>query len=321
VYPRGDLELGKEKVTPGLPAFLGGGDIAADDCAGRCIPLARKQLALWLTRPEHPLTARVMVNRIWQGHFGRGIVATPNDFGHQGQTPTHPELLDWLAADFMEHGWRIKRMHRQMMLSETYRMASQFQNPDNSRLDPENRFFWRMNRRRLEGEILWDAMHAVAGTLNLKTGGRPVVPPLSKDELSALGAAWQWPVSADPAEHRRRGVYMLVRRNFSYPMFEAFDNPTSAVSCPERDVSSIAPQALWFMNSGPAYEQSVEFAKRLRRDYGEDPKAQVSGAWRLAFATPATKEQIEQGVRLLETLSLEKFCLTLFNLNEFSYVD
>jgi len=178
-----------------------------------------------------------------------------------------------------------------------------------------------MNRRRMEGEILWDAMHASAGTLNLSMGGRPVIPPLSKDELSALGAAWQWPVSADPAQHNRRGVYILVRRNFNYPMFEAFDSPGTAVSCPERDVSSVAPQALWFMNSSTAFEQAREFAGRLRREYGSDNRELVKGAWRIAFAAPASEQQIEQGVRLIENLSLEKFCLTIFNLNEFSYVD
>ncbi|MEX2261422.1 MAG: PSD1 and planctomycete cytochrome C domain-containing protein [Bryobacteraceae bacterium] len=321
LYGRGDLSNKGEKVGPGLPAFLGGGDLNSDDCSGRCIPLARKKLALWLTQADHPLTARVMVNRIWHWHFGRGIVASPNDFGRQGLAPAMPELLDWLASEFVSRGWSIKAMHRLIMLSDTYRRTSRFQNEHNQRVDPDNRFHWRMNRRRLEGEALWDAMHSVAGTLNLKAGGRPVVPPLAEDERSSLGAAWQWPVSADPEQHNRRGVYILVRRNFTYPMFEAFDSPINAVSCPGRDVSSVAPQALWFLNNRVAFEQAKAFAARLRKEHGNEPAAWVDAAWRLALSRPASAEETEQAVRLIEGLSLEKFCLSVFNLNEYAYVD
>ncbi len=320
IYHRGELSSAKEKVGPGLPSFLGGGEIDAD-CSGRCVPLARKQLALWLTRPEHPLTARVMVNRIWAWHFGRGLVATPNDFGRQGQAPVNQALLDWLAAEFVSRNWSIKAMQRLIMNSETYQRASRFSHAANTRIDPENRYLWKANRRRLEGELLWDSMHAAAGTLNPKLGGRPVAPPLAADEVSGFASPWQWPVNGDPAEHHRRGLYLLVRRTFPFPMFEAFDAPTNAVSCPQRDVSSVAPQALWFLNNRVAHEQATAFAARLRKEAGSEPARQVDSAWRLALGRPPSAQEAQEGARMMEQLSLEKFCLSLFNLNEFAFAD
>jgi hypothetical protein len=321
VYFRGDLGSAREKVGAGLPSFLGAGDIAADGCTGRCIPLARKQLALWLTSPEHPLTARVMVNRVWAWHFGKGIVSTSNDFGRQGQAPVFPELLDWLAAEFISRGWSLKAMHRLIMTSETYRRASRHESPQNMRIDPDNLLLWKANRRRLEGEILWDAMHSAGGSLNLKIGGKPVAPPLAADEVSGFASPWQWPVNADPAEHHRRGLYLLVRRTSPFPMFEAFDGATSAVSCPRRDVSSVAPQALWFLNNRVAHQQAARFAARLRGEFGGQPAAWVDAAWRLAIGRPPAPEEARESLRLIESLSLDKFCLALFNLNEFSFVD
>src|SRR5262249_43404396 len=150
----------------------------------------------------------------------------------QGQTPVMPELLDWLASEFVARGWSTKALHRLIMSSDAYQRESAFHNDRNLTIDGENRFLWRMNRRRLEGEALWDAMHTAAGTINLAMEGRPVAPPLSPDELNGLGNGWQWPVAADPTAHNRRGIYLLVRRNFPYPMFEAFDNPINSVSCP-----------------------------------------------------------------------------------------
>ena len=321
LYSRGELSLKKERVAAGLPAFLGGGDIVSGDCSGpRCVPLARKQLALWLTEPDHPLTARVMVNRVWAWHFGRGLAATPNDFGRQGQAPVLPELLDWLSTEFTARKWSVKEMHRLIMTSETYQRSSAFHNEKNLSGDRDNVYHWRANRRRLEGEALWDAMHSVAGTLNPKMGGKPVVPPLSPDEAGG-GTMWQWPVNGDPAEFNRRGLYLLVRRNFPYPMFEAFDNPINSISCPQRDVSSVAPQALWFLNNRIASEQAAKLAARLRTEFGSQPESWVEGAWRLALGRgPSPAEKLE-GVQLMSRLSLEKFCLSLFNLNEFAFVD
>jgi mono/diheme cytochrome c family protein len=342
---RGDLDRPRQKVGPDLPAVL---RQATDYHKALPGPFgSRKQLALWLTRPNHPLTARVMVNRIWQHHFGRGIVATPNDFGRMGQPPTHPELLDWLALRFVRGGWRVKEMHRLIMLSRTYQMASAYPNADNSKKDPNNRYLWRMNRRRLEAEALWDFLHATAGTLNLKTGGRPVVPPLAEDELTALRERPNWTVSADPKEHTRRGLYILVRRNFRFPMFEVFDSPVNSVSSPRRSVTTVAPQALWLLNNRRAFRQAQEFAGRLVREAGDRPAAWVDRAWRIALGRPPSRQEKRDVLRLLDKLTassakarpldrppaalaklpaaraaaLAKLCLAVFNLNEFLFID
>ena len=347
VLTRGDLGAEKEKVSPGLPTVFNA-SVQMDEYTPRsAFPRNRKKLALWLSQPDHPLTARVMVNRIWQGHFGRGIVSTPNDFGRQGQAPTHPELLDWLATEFATKGWSIKTMHRLIMLSEAYQRSSRYTDAKNLKLDPENRYLWRMNRRRLEAETLWDTMHATSGTLNLKMGGRPVAPPLAEDEMNALGSLWQWPVSADPNEHHRRGLYILVRRNYPYPMFQVFDGPENAVSCPERDVTTVAPQALWFLNNRVSFQQAQEFAGRLVREAGENPSDWVEQAWRLALGRSPSEMEKREALEMIEKLSgkgihsedlqglppslarigtargaaLTKLCLSVFNLTEFAYVD
>ncbi len=257
VLNRGDLDRERETVAPALPASLAAASGTAPALPGP--EGSRAALARWLTDPRHPLTVRVLVNRVWHGHFGRGLVASLNDFGQMGERPSHPELLDWLAGEFVRGGWSIKKLHRVMMLSSAYQMDSRFQNERAALADPQNRLLWKANRRRLEAEALWDAMHAVAGTLNLKMGGRPVVPPLAADE----GAPANWTVSADPAEHTRRGLYILQRRNFRFPMFDVFDLPVNAVSAPARDVTTVAPQALWLLNNSTAQRQAAALAARL----------------------------------------------------------
>jgi hypothetical protein len=240
---RGELHKPQERAHPALPASL-----AAATRTSVELPepyAARKQFALWLTRDDHPLTGRVIVNRIWHWHFGRGIVETPNDFGNMGQPPSHPDLLDWLTKQFVRDGWKIKNLQRLIMNSSVYRQTSQFGTERNLAEDFDNRLLWRMNRRRLEAESLWDNVHSSAGTINLAMGGPPVVPPLADDEIASLRDKWHWVVSADPAQHTRRGIYILVRRNFKFPMFEIFDSPVNSQSCPVRDVTTVAPQALW----------------------------------------------------------------------------
>ena len=362
---RGELAQPRTKVEAGLPAILA-------NKTGELKPLpglfgSRKQLALWLTQPNHPLTARVMVNRIWHWHFGRGIVATPNDFGAMGQRPSHPELLDWLAAEFAATSpvladkrgttgaWSVKKMHRLIMHSNTYQRSSSYSTGANVTRDADNRFLWRMNRRRVEAEVLWDAVHSVSGTLNLKLGGPPVVPPLAEDEIAALRERWHWPVSADPLDHTRRGLYILVRRNFRFPMFEVFDAPVTSVSCPGRDVTTVALQALWSLNNRSVFRQAEEFAGRLVNETGERPEAWIERAWLIALARPPSPLEKQEAQALLETLArspgngknaekdaatrskelpkslarlpaeraaaLTKLCLALYNLNEFAFVD
>ena len=349
---RGELYSVKERIHPGLPHVLTeatGGDETLPETFG-----CRKKLALWMTRPDHPLTARVMVNRIWAWHFGHGIVSTPNDFGTRGQPPSHPELLDWLATEFVAQGWSVKALHRLILRSSTYQMSSRFVSHENSATDPTNRYLWRMNRRRLEAEALWDSVHTVAGTLNLKMGGRPVVPALADDEIAALREPWHWPVSADPAEHTRRGIYIMVRRNFRFPMFDVFDVPIASVSCPERNVTTVAPQALWGLNNRSVFRQAQEFAGRVVRKTGDDPDRFVDHAWKLALARAPTAREKSEALTLFHNFvnkaqagaavgpvaeplenppaslaalpgeraaALVKLCLGIYNLNEFLFID
>ena len=344
---RGELGRRKSRVSPGLPSAL------CDESVPEVFPMDsfgpryRKQLALWLTRPSHPLTARVMVNRIWQGHVGRGIVGTTNDLGHQGELPTHPELLDWLASEFVDRGWSIKSMHGLIMLSDTYQRASRFSSEQHRDADPENRYLWRMNRRRLEAEAVWDSIHAVAGTLNLKMGGRAVAPPLSTLEMAPLRIKSRWVTPADPAEARRRGIYIMVRRNFTFPMFDKFDVPNSSVSCARRDMTTVAPQALWALNNQTSFHQAQQFAARLVREGGEAPSEWVETAWRLGLSRQPSPGEKQEALELLQRLELQntgeqdrdslskeladlgpqraaaltQLCLTVYNLNEFVYID
>jgi len=321
VYPtqmtsRGDFHGIGDEVEAGFPAALTGGREPS------VVKERRKALAEWLASPDHPLTARVMVNRIWQGHFGRGIVATPNDFGRQGGPPTHPELLDWLAVEFVEQGWSVKTMHRLIMLSDVYRRASS-PHEANSAIDAENRFLWRMNRRRLEAETLRDSVLAVSGDLNLKAGGRPVVPPLSEDEMRGMWAPDQWPVALDPEEHNRRSVYIYVKRSFPFPMFTTFDAPDSSVSCARRDVTTVAPQALAMINSEFMLARAKSIAKRVAEKYGPEPERRVEGVWLLALGRRPSADETARAAALLDKgeESLAQLGLLAFNLNEFLYVD
>jgi hypothetical protein len=320
---RGDFRNPGPEVHPGLPAVLSDGKDLPEPAEAPFVPQRRKALALWLTQPDHPLTARVMVNRMWQWHFGRGIVATPNDFGRQGDRPSHPELLDWLATDFVSRGWSIKAMQRMMMLSNTYQMSDLY-NPGGAKLDAENRYFWRMNRTRLDAESVRDSLLASAGTLNGKMGGPPVIPPLEPDEINALGEISQWPATFDPSEPLRRSVYMYVKRTFRLPMLDTFDAPDSTLSCSRRDATNVAPQALALMNNNFVFARAGELAARLRKEAGDDHAAWVNNGWQIALGRPPTAAERGHALTMLskpDSQALQAFCLMLFNLNEFIYVD
>jgi hypothetical protein len=316
---RGDFKNHGDEVQPGFPAMLSDGrDITEQP--GQILH-RRKDLAHWLTDPTHPLTARVMVNRLWHGHFGRGIVATPNDFGRQGEAPTHPELLDWLATEFVARGWSVKAIHRLIMTSQTYQLAG---DPDdaNSTIDANNRYLWRMNRRRLEAEGMRDAVLAVAGNLNLKMGGRPVIPKLTKEEESTMWAPSQWPASLDPREDERRSVYLYVKRSFPFPMFTIFDAPDTSVSCARRDVTTVAPQALAMLNGEFMLRQSKRLAESIRSEAGEDRTRQVEALWRRVYVRrPEAAEGARAAGFLKGGQSLAELSLVLLNTNEFVYVD
>ena len=192
------------------------------------------------------------------------------------------------------------------MNSATYRQTSRVGNESYMAIDPNNKLLWRMNRRRLEGEALWDSVHTASAKLNLKMGGRPVTPPLAGDELASLRKKWQWVVSADPAEHTRRGLYIMVRRNFKFPMFDVFDAPVDSVSCPTRDVTTVAPQALWGLNNGSVVRQAEYFAERVIKEAGDDPTAQVDRAWRVALGRGPSEEELASALELARKLEAEE---------------
>lgn len=280
VLKSGDWRRPGAEVQPAfLSAIEGKGVVpeikAAGDSPGRRLALAR-----WLTKADHPLTARVLVNRLWHHHFGRGIVATPNDFGRNGQQPTHPELLDWLALELVTGGrgdgamgregnvqsqvWSLKHIHRLMVTSATYRQVST-SNPQS--IDPDNKLLWRMNRQRLDAEALRDAVLAVNGALNEERGGAPIRVPLDPEVYDTIFTEYEpdnlWPVHPDARQHVRRSLYLLRKRNVRLPMFVAFDSPDMMSSCGARSVSVHALQSLTLMNSEFMLDQSKALAARL----------------------------------------------------------
>ncbi len=320
ILTRGDFKKRGEKVEPGFLSALNPGPPIDEPKGILFVPRRRKALALWLTSPEQPLLARVMVNRIWQGHFGEGIVRTPNDFGRQGDPPTHPELLDWLAVEFAQRGWSIKEMHRMIMLSNTYRSSS-VAGDDSLQKDPENHYLSRMNRSRLDGDAIRDNVLAVAGTLNLKMGGVGVIPPLTREEILAARMPQLWPANPNPAEHTRRSIYLQMKRSMTLPMLQIFDAPDTATSCPRREKSTVAPQALAMMNSEFTVAQAGQFASRIAKEAGGSPEASVEAAWRLALGRPPNPEERQTALEYLSRNSLPRLCLLIFNMSEFIYVD
>jgi hypothetical protein len=320
---RGELSNRGPTVEPGVPAVLvteGRTDLKIApkrNGSGR-----RSALADWMVDPQNPLTARVMVNRLWQGHFGRGLVATPSDFGLQGSGPSHPELLDWLATEFPRRGWSLKGLHRLIVTSATYRQDSRA-DAASTAIDPENSLLSHQNRKRLDGEAIRDAMLATSGTLNPALGGPCVFPELPAEltKLSSKGAIW--PVSPKLEDRNRRSLYVFTRRNLRFPFFEVFDRPDTNASCPRRPTSTIAPQALTLLNSKLARDSSLALAARIRRD-ARTPREQVDRAYVLALGRPPDEIEKKLADEFLagnDPTRLEDFCLALMNVNEFVYLD
>jgi hypothetical protein len=293
---RGQLSKPLEVVEPALPAIFSSDRNLFDP---KTVPPNQRRavFAKWLVACDNPLTARVVVNRVWAWHFGEGIVRTPNDFGTQGQPATHPELLDWLARDFIDHGWDLKRFHRLIMSSATYQMQSSGVSLQALDTDAENRLLSHFPRRRLDADEIWDNLHAAAGTLNLKQFGPPAVPALSKEELSGLFDEKSWKPSADAAELTRRAVYLFERRTFLVPILDSFDPPDVMSSCPRRFDTTVPTQALALLNSAVAEGQALELAHRLRAECGSDVKKIVPRAFLLAFNRPITAAEKRQSMQ------------------------
>ncbi len=280
----------------------------------------RRGLAEWLVTKDNPLTARVMVNRLWQHHFGEGIVRTPSSFGTMGEAPTHPALLDWLAVEFVDRGWSVKAMHRLMLTSQAYQMAST-DTSANYAIDPENRLLWRMPRVRLEAEIIRDQIMATAGTLDRTVGGPAIFPYIDPDLFEkSSNRDWRGRPDSDPSTWRR-SLYVFSKRSIRYPMFETFDQPNLINSIDRRNRTTIAPQALILMNNDMVLFQAGKFAERVAAEAGADPARQVQLAVQLALGRPADAVEMEKAVAFVQgsPKGLAEFCHILFNLNEFLY--
>ncbi|MDE0261004.1 MAG: DUF1549 and DUF1553 domain-containing protein [Bryobacterales bacterium] len=269
-----------EEVEPGYLTLLAPGPATYAPALDGRSSGRRSALAGWLTGADNPLTARVMVNRLWHYHFGQGIVRTPSDFGLMGERPTHPELLDWLAAEFQSSGWSIKQMHRLIMNSQTYQQSSEFRQAA-SEEDPLNRLLWRFPPQRLEGEVIRDSMLAVAGRLNHQVGGPSVFPELPFGAAQPRGG---WDVPESQHAQDRRSVYVFVRRNSRYPMLESFDMPDTHESCARRSLTTTAPQALALLNSEHTLGWAQGLAGRILDFAGTDRDGQIREGFRLAYS-------------------------------------
>jgi hypothetical protein len=282
----------------------------------------RTRLAAWINDPDNPLAARVIVNRVWQYHFGQGIVATANDFGVNGSGPSHPELLDYLAGEFLASGRHLKPLHRLILLSSTYRQSSHPPGGDlGRRKDPDDRLLGRFPRRRLDAEEIRDALLTMTGQLNTKAGGPSVVVPVDRDLVGLLYDPGQWKVTADTSEHDRRSVYLLSKRNLRLPFMEVFDQPDAATSCPRRAASTHALQALELLNGPTSHRLADAFARCLERETGGDHAGQIERAYLLAAGRTPTAREKELALKFLEKQPLREFTLAVFNLNVFLYVD
>lgn len=276
----------------------------------------RLRFARWVADAENPLTARVMVNRIWQHHFGRGLVATPSDFGFNAGTPSHPRLLDWLAAEFVRSGWSIKHMHRLMMLSATYRQSTRARDDAALSIDAENRLLWRFPPSRLEGEIARDAMLAVSGDLNRRLGG----PSFQPFKVTVFNTHFYHLFDSDQPEFARRTVYRANVITGRDPLLDALDCPAPAVQTPRRRTTVTPLQALSLMNDSFVIRQADRFAARVVSAVGEDPERQARLAYRMAISRDPTAEELAASVTLIREHNLASVCWALFNSSEFLYV-
>ena len=316
---RGKATRPGPKVSPGMPAVLVAKQPAFPS-PGKQTSLRRLTLARWLASPEHPLTARVMVNRVWHYHFGEGLVRTPNDFGIMGQPPTHPELLDWLTAKFIEDGWSIKKLHQLILSSNTYRMSKRW-NPDYGAKDPENQLLWRFPYKRLEVEAIRDSALAISGQLNPKMYGPSMYPEVPKEALQGNSDPDKIWKAFDEKEASRRTVYAFIKRSFVVPMLETLDLCDTTRPNDKRLTTTVATQALTLFNGAFVNRQAKHFAERLRKEAGDDADRQIERAYRLALCRLPSDGERAVLREFLQRQSLEQMCRVVFNLNEFAYAD
>jgi hypothetical protein len=298
----------------------------------------RRALAEWISSKDNPLTARVMVNRIWGWHFGTGIVSTPGNFGKMGRLPSHPELLDWLATEFVRQGWSVKQMHRLIMTSETYKMASSFFQPADMEKDPTNAYLWKFPMRRLEAEIIRDVTLSASGTINLAAGGEPFFPPIPVS-VRAAQPRGVWEFTKEGPDTWRRSVYAYRKRGLKYPMFEVYDEPDLNVTCERRSVSTVPTQALTMLNNEFLLIQADRFAERAVKEAGQDSEAQVRAMYRIALSREPNQKELNSSLAFLKKqrdyetgrlknaapervnlAALAGLAHVVLNLNEFVYI-
>ena len=349
LFERGDFYDRDEEVSLGFPAILcrtkqpaeyWEAAKTANEAAASTSTMQRRALADWITDVDQGagvLLARVIVNRIWQHHFGHGLARTTSDFGVRGEPPTHPELLEWLTADFIHHDWNLKRLHRLIVSSAVYQQDTKIDETRRN-IDPENRWLWRMVPQRLEAEILRDSMLSVSSSLNLKAYGPGFKPPIPAEAIVARNLKdGGYPKDAkDNEETRRRSIYMFHKRLVAYPLFQAFDRPDLLQACARRENTTVAPQALAILNDNFVRSRAEEFALRLIKETGSNDKTLVERAFELALCRqPSDVESAAARDFVREqTVSREKrsqkdaragaiadFCQSIFGLNEFIYVD
>ena len=279
----------------------------------------RLALAEWLGSTENPLTARVIVNRVWHHHFGRGIVGTLDNFGKMGDQPSHPELLDYMAVEFMKRGWSLKQLHRFMMTSDAYQMASVFDHGGNAKADPENLLVWRYRPQRLDAETIRDAMLSVAGNINLTMGGPAFFPNVPREILVTEQTKGRWDNQPDGPATWRRSVYIYQRRSLPYPMFETFDHPDMNLTAGARNVSTVPTQALTLLNNPFVLREAELLAERITSETA-DPLKQIDLGYQYALARPATDLEKKLALEKVKAGSLVDFTHVLLNLSEFLYM-
>jgi hypothetical protein len=348
LFFRGDFNQPRQDVAPGELAILNasGFQLQAKD---REIPTSGRRLAYakYLTSGRHPLVGRVIVNRVWHHLFGRGIVATTGDFGVLGARPSHPELLDWLADEFVASGWKIKRLHRLIVTSAAYRQSSH-RRSELDAVDPENRWLGRMSVRRLETEAIRDSLLSLSGKLSTKTSGPPIT--VSPDDVGQIVVAIDTRDSAGRPTGKvvalgedefRRSIYIQHRRTMPLGVLEPFDEPVMSPNCQQRANSTVAPQSLLLMNSPFVTAQMEAMAARVVREAGDDPAARIARAWRLVYGRHPTAFETAEGTAFLthqmesaaavtpaeskaskaDLIALASLCQALVCSNGFLYVD
>ncbi len=342
IHPRGDWQNSGPEISAAFPRIA---NPSATQITDKTHP--RVQLARWLMDPSQPLTARSIVNRVWQHHFGTGLSNTPSDFGVMGEEPSHPKLLDHLANRLIGHDWSLKDLHRQIVLSATYRTqskppATSLTNSNSTRAwrdakqgDPDNRLLAHFPRRRLDAESIRDAMLLASGRLNQQAGGPGISPPLPEALVKTLKSG-QWKTSGDKADHHRRSIYIFARRNLRYPLFATFDRPAANCSCATRIPSTTAIQSLLLLNSALTMDASKHLASNCITQHAGNPRAQIHEIFQRVLSRPPSREDEidciaflarqtalvkQQGSTQPTMVALTDLCRAMFNSNEFLYVD